>query len=360
MNFGGSMRRINEINPPDQDAMQKAKKRLDSLVKPIGSLGMLEEFAIKASGVTGRLYNDFSKKAVVVFAADNGVWEEGITPVPQAVTAMQLVNMSKGVAGISVLTRFAGADMKLVDIGVNGKLDYGVIENQKIKNGTGNIARGPAMSKQEAMRAITVGLDAAKKCAEQGYTLLGAGEMGICNTTSSSAVLCALTGLPPEQATGRGAGITDEQLAKKIAVVKRALAINQPNDEDIVDVLSKVGGLDIAALTGFYLGAAYERIPVVVDGFIAAAAALAAVRFNPLAKAYMFASHRSFETGYDAAIRAAGLKPVFDLGMRLGEGTGCPFLFYCLEASQQIIKNMATFAEGYIDDNVLVDIRQEE
>lgn len=354
------MRRIQEIKQPDRDMMQKAKARLDSLVKPIGSLGLLEETAIKISGITGRLYNDLSKKAVVVFAADNGVWEEGITPVPQAVTAMQLVNMGKGVAGISVLSRYSGADLKLVDIGVKGQLDYGTIENRKIRNGTGNIAKGPALTRQEAEQAITTGLDIAEKCAEQGYTLLGAGEMGICNTTSSSAVLCALTGMQPEKATGRGAGITDAQLEKKIAVVKCALDVNQPDADDIVDVLSKVGGLDIAALTGFYLGAAYARIPVAVDGFIAAVAALAAVRLNPRTKEYMFASHRSSEAGYDAAICAAGLKPVFDLGMRLGEGTGCPFLFFCMEASQQIIQNMATFAEGNIDDDALVDIRQEE
>jgi nicotinate-nucleotide--dimethylbenzimidazole phosphoribosyltransferase len=354
------MQRITQISPLNTDMMIKAKNRLDNLVKPIGSLGLLEDFAIRLSGITGKLYSDLRKKAIVVFGADNGVWEEEITPVPQEVTAMQLMNMVKGVAGISVLSRFAGADLKLIDIGVRGPMEYKGIENRRIKNGTDNIAKGPAMSREECIRAIETGLGAAKKCREEGYVMLGAGEMGICNTASSSAVLCALTDISAKEATGRGAGISDEQLEKKIGVVLRALAVNRPDGQDVLDVLSKVGGLDIAGMTGFFLGAAHERIPVVVDGFIAAVAALTAVRINPAVRDYMFASHRSTEPGYEAAIRAAGLEPVFDLEMRLGEGTGCPFMFYCLEASQRIIAEMATFAEGHIDDTGLIDIRKEK
>jgi nicotinate-nucleotide--dimethylbenzimidazole phosphoribosyltransferase len=354
------MKRISEIQKPDETAMEKAGQRLDSLVKPIGSLGDLETMAIRLSGITGSLYNDLKKKAVVVFAADNGVWEEGITPVPQAVTAMQATNMAKGVAGISVLTRYAGADLKIIDIGVKDALEYTVIENRRIKSGTGNIAKGPAMTRQEAEKAVLTGLEAAKSCKEAGYAVLGVGEMGICNTSTSSAVLCALTGLSVEAVTGRGAGIDDAQFDKKIGVIKNALALNHPDKGDVLEVLQKVGGLDIAGMAGFFLGAAHYRIPVVIDGFISAVAALAAYRLNPAVREYMFTSHKSYEIGYNAAIAEIGLKPVFDLSMRLGEGTGCPFTFFCLEASQCIIREMATFEEGNIDDSGFVDIREEE
>jgi len=352
------VKRIMHIKPVSSAAAEKARERVDSLVKPLGSLGLLEEYAVRLAGIYGKTSLTGLKKAVAVFAADNGVWDEGITSVPQGVTAMQMVNMTKGVTGVTVFAAAAGADVFLYDMGIRGFKGSAGVENRRLGDGTRSIARGPAMDISQAVAAIAHGMDAAQALWDKGYRAAGCGEMGICNTTTAAAVSCVLTGEDPEAMVGRGAGITDEQLQKKIGVVKRAIELNSPDPHSPLDVLSRLGGFDIAAMTGFYLGAAYKQMAVVIDGFISAAAALAAVRLNPLAADYMFASHESTEPGYAAVMEALGLSAPLRLGMRLGEGSGCPLMFGILEAAVAMMQNMATFSEGRIDASKLVDIRK--
>jgi nicotinate-nucleotide--dimethylbenzimidazole phosphoribosyltransferase len=346
------------IRPVSAASAEKARERVDDLVKPIGSLGLLEEYAVRMAGIFGKMNLTGMKKAVAVFAADNGVWDEGITSVPQAVTAMQTVNMTKGVTGVTVFAAAAGADVFVYDMGVRGFAGAKGVENRRLGDGTRSIARGPAMEISQAAQAIAHGLDAAEALWDKGYRIVGCGEMGICNTTTASAVSSVLTGNAPETMVGKGAGISDEQLQKKIGVVKKAIEVNKADPNNVLDVLAKLGGFDIAAMTGFFLGAAFKQMAVVIDGFISATAALAATRFNPLAAGYMFASHESTEPGYLAVMDALGMKAPLRLGMRLGEGSGCPLMFGILEAAAAMMQNMATFKEGKIDSSKLVDIRE--
>ncbi len=352
------MKRIMNIKHISEAAVQKARERVDGLVKPIGSLGQLEDYAVRLAGIFGKPALPPLKKAIAVFAADNGVWDEGISPVPQSVTAMQAVNMTKGITGVGVLAASAGADVFVYDLGIRSFAGHKGVEDKRVGDGTHSIAKGPAMDIGQAIKAITHGIDAAEALWEKGYRLLGCGEMGICNTTTSSAVLCALTGAEPEEAVGRGAGITDEQLAKKREVVRLALEINKTDPDNTLDVLAALGGFDIAAMAGFFLGAAYKQQPVVIDGFISAVAALAAGRLNPAATEYMFASHHSAEPGFDIAMEALGLSAPLHLDMRLGEGSGCPLMFGVLDGAAAVLTKMATFAEARIDPSKLVDIRK--
>lgn len=352
------MKRIMNIKHISEAAAGKARERVDGLVKPIGSLGQLEDYAVRLAGIFGKTTLPPLKKAIAVFAADNGVWDEGISPVPQSVTAMQAVNMTKGITGVGVLAACAGADVFVYDVGIRNFAGYKGVEEKRVGNGTNSIAKGPAMDIGQAIGAITHGIDAAEALWEKGYRLLGCGEMGICNTATSSAVLCALTGAEPEEAVGRGAGITDEQLAKKREVVRLALETNKTDPDNALDVLAALGGFDIAAMAGFFLGAAYKQVPVVIDGFISAVAALAASRLNPAVTAYMFASHHSAEPGFDIAMEALGLSAPLHLDMRLGEGSGCPLMFAVLDGAAAVLTKMATFAEARIDPSKLVDIRK--
>lgn len=351
---------IDKIEKPDIKQMKKTKRYLDSLVKPIGSLGRLEDFAVKISGITGKLYNDLSKKSIVVFGADNGVWDEDITPVPQSVTCTQLINMVKGVAGVSVLAKQSNIDLKVINIGVKEKFTFAGIIDANLMRGTNNMANGPAMDENTAKKAIDYGFNLAGTLKDDGYNLLGVGEMGICNTTTSAAVLCVFSGKSADEITGMGSGIDSKHFDNKVLTIKRALAVNKPDSHDPIDVVSKVGGLDIAGMAGLFLGGAYFKIPTVIDGYISMVAALLAYKINPLVKEYIFASHKSAERGYTAARKEIGLKPMFDLKMRLGEGSGCPFAFYALEASQHIIKDMVTFKDGNVDDGDYIDIREKE
>lgn len=348
-----------EIPALDAAAMEQTRAWLNGLVKPVGSLGRLEEIAIRLAGITGQVHSTPGRNRVVVFAADNGVHAQGITPVPQAVTAIQTANMTRGVCGINVLSRHAGSELVVVDVGVATDAPIPGTVNRRIRPGTADIARGPAMTRDEAMRAMEAGTQMARAAADEGVCLLGAGEMGICNTTTSSAMLSSFTGLPVPQITGRGAGIDSEGLRRKIAVIEEALRINRPDPSDPLDVLSKVGGLDIAAMAGLYLGAAERRIPVVVDGFISAIAALTAVRIDGRARDYLFASHSSQEPGYVPTIRELQLAPSLTLDMRLGEGTGCPLMFFVIEAAMRLCNEMATFEQGAIDNSGFVDIRED-
>lgn len=345
------------ISPIDKDIMNTAAARLDSLVKPIGSLGRLEELAIQLSGITGNLYNSFEKSCTVIMSADNGIWEEGFSAVPQFITGVQTVNFTKGRCGINVLSRHANMDIKVVDIGVNGDINHPDIENRKIRKGTWNISKGPAMTREEAVKAVETGIDIVENLVQQGYKLIGTGEMGICNTSTSSAVLMAFTGCDVDVAVGKGAGLSEEAFHNKKAALVRAIEVNKPHKEDALDVLSKVGGFDIAGLVGCYLGAAFLRVPIIIDGFISAAAALAAAKINPLAKDYMIPSHASAEPGYILLMKELGLEPILNLNMRLGEGTGCPLVLNIIEAASKIIKEMATLEESMIQDDFLVDIR---
>jgi nicotinate-nucleotide--dimethylbenzimidazole phosphoribosyltransferase len=341
----------------DDEVKEKAQKRLDSLVKPIGSLGKLEEMAVQLAAITGNIYPNVEKKAVMIMASDNGVWEEGVSPIPQEVTILQTRNFLKGIAGINVLTKHAGADMKIVDIGINGEIDHPQIMNKKIRKGTCNMAKEPAMTREEAIQAIEVGVEMVKALKEEGYHLLGTGEMGICNTSTSSAVIMCLTGISVDEAVGKGAGVTEKQFIHKKNVIKKAVQINQPDCHDPLDVVAKVGGFDIAGLVGCFLGAAYYKVPIVIDGFISGAAALAAYKMNPLVKEYMITSHHTAEQGFVKAMNELDMEAILHLDMRLGEGSGCAVAFPMIEAAAKVIREMGTFEEGQIDDKDYVDIR---
>lgn len=345
------------IRPLDQAAMDAAKARLDTLIKPIGSLGRLEDLSVQLAGITGNVVGSYRRKATVILCADNGVYEEGVSAAPQSVTLMQTLNFGKGITGIGVLSGLAGSDMIVVDIGVNGEVATDTVLDRKIRKATSNLAKMPAMSREEALRAIDIGFEQVRALYESGYSVVGTGEMGLANTTTASLVVLSLTGCKLEEATGKGAGLTSEAFEHKKQVVRRAFEMHQPNPEDPIDVLSKVGGFDIAGMVGVFLGAAYYRMPVIIDGVISAAAALAAHMLCPDAKHYMVPSHRSDEPGYAPAMRALSLEPYFHLGMRLGEGTGCPFAFLLIDAAERVIRDMATFAEASMEGGKLVDIR---
>lgn len=350
-------RTLSGIEPAFKESRLSAQKRLDSLVKPLGSLGKLEEIAVKLSGITGSLKNPMNKKCVIVMCSDNGVVEEGISSCPQAVTASQTINFLKGIAGISVLAKHVGADLRVIDIGVNADISYPGLINKKISRGTRNMAKGPAMSLEEAIKSIETGIEIVAQLAEEGYTLLGTGEMGIGNTGTSSALFMALTGCDAGEAVGKGAGLTAEGFIRKKQIIKNAIEINKPDKNNPVDVLSKVGGFDIGGMAGCFIGAAYYRIPILIDGFISAASALLAYRLNPLIADYIFPSHYSAEPGFKGIMKELGLSPFLNLDMRLGEGTGAALSFNIMEAANTIIVNMATFEEASIADGFLVDMR---
>jgi nicotinate-nucleotide--dimethylbenzimidazole phosphoribosyltransferase len=339
------------------EALTEAQEHIDSLLKPPGSLGKLEEMAVRLSGITGKLHNSFEKRCHIVMAADNGVYAEGVASAPQEFTRLQAVNMTRGICGISVLARAAGADLFVVDIGIKDKTGCPAILDRNVRRGTDNMAHGPAMSREEAIRAIETGIAVTEELIEKGYEIIGTGEMGIGNTTSTSACAIVLTGVEIDRAVGRGAGLTDEALAHKIEIIKQAIEVNAPDPLDPIDVVSKVGGLDIAGLIGCYLAAAYHRKPILIDGVISAIAALIATRLAPSAADFMFATHRSKEPAYDIISEEIGIAPILDLDMRLGEGTGSALTFPIISAACAIAGEMGTFADIEYDESVLVDNR---
>lgn len=334
---------IEGIKPLDRWAMKEARERIDNLTKPVGSLGKLEEIAVRLSGITGKVYPRVDKKAVIVMAADNGVCSEGVTAYPPEVTAIIARCMVEGIAGVSVFSKLCGARVRVIDIGMKEDVPGKGIENRKIMKGTGNIARGPAMTRYQAVKAIETGIKVAFESADMGDNIIATGEVGIGNTTTSSAVFAALEGLPPEEVTGRGAGLDDEGLQRKIRVIRKAIELNKPDSKDAIDVINKVGGLDIAGLVGIYLGAAYRRIPVVVDGYISSVAALAAAKIAPLCREYMLPSHISAEKGGSLVAQRLGLEPFLNMNMRLGEGSGAVLAFHMIEAATWMIREMKTF-----------------
>ncbi len=344
----------------DRDAVSAARKRLDSLVKPPGSLGKLEDIAAKLAGITGRIFNTLDKRCVIIMCSDNGVVEEGVASAPQSVTYAQTVNFTRGITGVAVLAKCFNTDLMVVDVGVNAEINHPGVINRKIRRSTSNIAKGPAMSREEAVTAMLTGIEMAGEARRKGYGIIGVGEMGIGNTTTSSAVLCSLTGIDADLTVGKGAGLSKEGYEKKKKIIKNAIRIHKPDPKDPIDVISKVGGFDIAAMTGVYIGAAYYRLPVVIDGFISAVSALAAARLAGPAVEYMIPSHKSCEPGYVYTVRELGLEPALALDMRLGEGSGCPLMFMAVDAACAIIRDMATFAEAAIDDKYLENIKGED
>ena len=346
---------IVSVAPLDEVAIAAARERQAQLAKPPGSLGRLEDLSIQLAGITGKIHNKIEKKHLLVFAADNGVVEEGVSSAPQSVTLMQTINLTRHKTGASILCKHFGCDITVCDVGVNADIKEPKVLNKKIAYGTQNIVKGPAMTREQAEQAILIGYELAKAT---DADVIGIGEMGIGNTTTSSAVLSVLLDADVDAVTGRGGGITDQSFLKKKQVIKDAIAINNPNKNDVIDVLAKVGGFDIAAMCGAFLGCAAKRCPVVIDGFISAVAALCAYKLCPNAVQYFIPSHASYEIGYKLAMDAMGLQPLFLLGMRLGEGSGCPLAFEILDAACAIINDMATFDQAGIDDGYLDEIRE--
>ena len=344
-----------QISTLDETAMAKARERQAQLAKPPGSLGRLEDLSVQLAGITGTVHNKIEKKHLLVFAADNGVVAEGVSSAPQSVTLMQTINLTRAKTGASTLCKHFGCGITVCDVGVNADIKEPKVLNRKIAYGTQNIVNGPAMSREQAMQAIMTGIELAQSTEAD---VIGIGEMGIGNTTTSSAVLSVLLEEPVDAVTGRGGGITDQSFLKKKRVIKTAIDVNKPDKTDVIDVLAKVGGFDIAAMCGAFLGCAATRRPVVIDGFISAVAALCAYKLCPNSVQYFVPSHASYEIGYKLTMDAMNLQPLFLLGMRLGEGSGCPLAFEILEAACAIMGGMATFDQAGIDDGYLDEIRE--
>jgi nicotinate-nucleotide--dimethylbenzimidazole phosphoribosyltransferase len=353
---------LKRISPVNVEFAEKAQKRLDNLTKPPGSLGRLEEFAKRLVAITENLVPEFDKKVIFTFVGDHGVAEEGVSAFPKEVTRQMVFNFLNGGAGINVLARHAGAEVVVIDIGVaydftkagDIPLKWGMggfFVSKKVVMGTRNIRKGPAMAEDEALRCLEVGLELANEYAEKGYKIFATGDMGIANTTPSSAIAAVLTGKPVSEVTGKGTGIGDEALRNKIKVIEDAIAVNKPDPSNAVDVLAKVGGAELGGIAGLILGAAANRIPVVIDGFISTAGALLAYCIEPNTKDYMFAAHNSVEIGHKAMLEKIGLRPILDLDLRLGEGTGAALAMLMLEAGLKIYKEMATFGEAGVSNN---------
>lgn len=349
---------INGIKDVDKETIIAADKRITSLAKPLKSLGKLEEISIKLSGITGKVKNDIAKKMVIIMCSDNGVVEEGVASAPQSVTLAQTINFTKGLTGVAVLAKANNTELMVVDVGINCDFNHPDVINRKIRKSTYNMAKGSAMSYEEATQGMLIGIETVKNAKDRGYEILGVGEMGIGNTSTSSAVLSALTDINVEDVVGRGGGITDETFKWKKEVIKNALKTNKPTKDDPIDVVSKVGGFDIAAMAGVFLGAAYYKIPVVIDGFISAVAALIAFRLNSKTKEYMFTSHDSRELGFKVAMEELKLSPILNLDMALGEGSGCPLAFSIIDSACAVMNNMATFEEAEINDSYLDELKK--
>lgn len=341
---------LNSIKPVDTSLFDKAQSRLDMLTKPKDSLGRLEEFARRMVGITGNLRPELKRKVIFTFAGDHGVAEEGVSAFPKEVTAQMVFNFLNGGAGINVLARHAGAEVVVVDIGVDHEFsDAKGLVKRKVVRGTKNIRKGPAMTREEAVKCIEAGIDIAYEYATAG-AIFGTGEMGIANTTPSSAIIAVLSGLPAEEVTGRGTGIDDSAFKLKVNVIEDALKINKPDPKDPIDVLAKVGGAEIAGICGLIIGAAAKRTPVIVDGFISTAGALIATELNPAVKDYIFAAHKSVERGHTAMLERIGQRPFVDLDLRLGEGTGAALGISLVEAGLRIYNEMATFGDAGVSE----------
>ena len=337
---------VGKIKDLDGDMMEKARQRVDNLIKPPKSLGKLENIAVQLSGITGELFPAIDQKAIIVMAADHGVYEEGVTSNPQEVTFAQTLNIAKGITGVGTIAKVSNAKIVTVDVGVKVELptDVGVI-NRKIRRGTANFTKGPAMTREEAIQSLEVGIEIANAEIQNGVNLLGTGEMGISNTTPSTAILSVLAGCDPKEITGRGAGLGQGGLTHKIEVIRNAIAVNKPDPTDAIDILAKVGGLEIGGMAGVMLAAAANRIPVVVDGYISTAYALIATTIEPKVKDYLITSHATDEPGGKKASELLGKEPMLKMDMCLGEGSGAALAFPIIDAACSMMKNMPTFEE---------------
>jgi nicotinate-nucleotide--dimethylbenzimidazole phosphoribosyltransferase len=339
------------IGPQDAHWRDQARARLDQLIMPHWALGRLMDLAVDLAGIARSLHPPVARKTIITMAGDHGVAAEGVSKYPQEVTTQMVHGFAGGLAGISVLARLAGANVTVVDMGVAGDLrplvEAGKIVSKRVAAGTANIAVGPAMTRPQAIRAVEAGIEIVESLADS-VDVLGTGDMGIANTTPSTAVIAALTGTPVADLTGRGTGIDDAQLARKIAVVQTALEVNCPDPRDGLDVLAKVGGFEIGGIAGLVLGAAARRKPVLVDGFISTAGALIARSLCPTAIEYVIAAHRSVEPGHRAMHRLLGKEPLLDLNLRLGEGTGAALAMHLVDAAQRILTEVATFDEAHV------------
>jgi nicotinate-nucleotide--dimethylbenzimidazole phosphoribosyltransferase len=342
---------LREIKPLDTSAMAAAQSRQNSLTKPHGSLGRLEELSIQLAGIKGEATPKLEHKSIIVMAADHGVVAETVSLYPQEVTRQMVLNFLKGGAAINALAGQIGARVIVVDMGVKGGFQPlpGLL-CKMIDFGTQNITEGPAMTRQQAVDSIEAGIQAVEAEMAKRLDIIGTGDMGIGNTTASSAIFAAMSGRPPKKITGRGTGIGDKQLAHKIKVIERALSVNKPNPKDPIDVLSKVGGFEIGGLVGVMLAGAAYRIPVVIDGFISGAAALIAAGLSPQAKDYLIAAHISAEAGHELLLQFLGLKPLLNLNMRLGEGTGAVIGIFLADAAARTLSQMATFAQAGVSE----------
>jgi len=363
---------IKRITPVKSEFAEKAQKRLDNLTKPPGSLGRLEEFARRLVAITENTMPVLDKKVIFTFAGDHGVAEEGVSAYPSEVTRQMVFNFLRGGAGINVLARHAEAEVVVVDIGVNYYFSktvdspdsnppsppfskggaVGLFISKKVIMGTWNIRKGPALTRNEALSCIEVGIELANEYTKKGYKIFATGDMGIANTTPSSAIAAVLTGKPVSEVTGRGTGIGDTALKNKVKVIGDSIALNRPDSKDPIDVLSKIGGAEIGGIAGLIIGAAANRVPVVIDGFISTAGALIAYCFEPKIKDYMFAAHNSVEIGHKAMLEKMGLRPILDLDLRLGEGTGAALAMLMIEAGLKIYKEMATFGEAGVANKI--------
>jgi nicotinate-nucleotide--dimethylbenzimidazole phosphoribosyltransferase len=341
-----------EIVPPDRAVAEQTQRLLDMKTKPRGSLGKLEQLACRVAAMRGVVKPALPNKAMVVMAGDHGVANEGVSAFPQAVTRQMLLNFAGGGAAINVLSRLAGARLIVADLGVIEPLaDDSCVRSLRVAAGTRSFLREPAMTKEQALQALAIGVSLATELADQGVDLVGLGEMGIANTTSASALTVAFTGAPLEQVTGRGTGIDDATLVHKRDVIARSLTRHGPRFDDAVDVLASLGGFEIVGLAGLAIGCASRRVPVIVDGFISSVAALAAMRIAPLSKAYMLSSHRSVEGGHRHVLAALDLEPMFDLDLRLGEGSGAALAMQWVDAALRILNEMSTFEAAGVSDS---------
>jgi nicotinate-nucleotide--dimethylbenzimidazole phosphoribosyltransferase len=344
---------LGKIKSVNEQWYALAKKRLDNLTKPLGSLGRLEEFAMRLVAISENDKPSFDKKAVFTFAGDHGVTEEGVSAYPKEVTPQMVFNFLRGGAGINVLARHAEAEVIVIDIGVDYDFENAEgLVHKKIIKGTKNFTKCPAMSPDEAVRCIETGIELANEYARKGYKIFGTGEMGIGNTTSSSAIAAVLTGKAVAEVTGKGTGITDESLKNKIRVIEKGIEVNKPDESNPLDVLSKVGGAEIGGIAGLIIGAAANKLPVVIDGFISTAGALIAYCLEPKTKDYMFAAHNSVEIGHKAMLDKMGLRPILDLDLRLGEGTGAALAMLMIEAGLKIYNEMATFGDAGVSNEI--------
>ncbi|NLN07709.1 MAG: nicotinate-nucleotide--dimethylbenzimidazole phosphoribosyltransferase [Firmicutes bacterium] len=338
---------LKQITPTDKQVEAEAQKHIDSLSKPPGSLGVLETIARRIAGITGKVKPDLPKKTAILMAGDHGVVAEGVSAYPQEVTPQMVLNFLSGGAAMNVLARHAGAELIIVDVGVATDLpEHPLLRRRKVAYGTANMAQGPAMTREQAVAALEVGIEIAEECIKKGAGLLGTGEMGIGNTTPSAAITAFYSRRPAAAVCGRGTGADDARLQLKIKVVEQAIAVNRPQDDDALDVLAKLGGLEIAGMAGVMLAAAAYKVPVLIDGFISGAAALIAARLQPPATEYMLASHLSEEPGHAIILEMLGLAPFLRMNMRLGEGTGAALGMNMVDAALKIVHEMATFTSA--------------